>query len=386
MVCYKETLANAVTDPDPGVWTGTWRDPRFSITTDGGRPENSLTGTIFTVNSNGDLGTTIDVQSDFAALRFWRNTEVASLTGSQSVSLGDRTLGYEWDEDLDNGFRPAGLFDLSSTTRNVAQYLYDYGSTYGKGTATHSMTEYRAASGALVFGAGTIQYAWALDDLHSVYQTSTDPALQQATINLLADMGAQPGTLMAGMIRATQSTDTLAPISTIISPLAGAAIASDTDVTIRGTAQDRGGGVVAVVEVSVDGGITWHRATGRESWTYTFTTRSSGPFTIMSRAADDSGNVETNPPRVDVNPTLNTGIYSFWGNSDGPGTIDSRDSQAIEVGVRFISDTNGTITGIRFYKSNDQHRHAYCESVDEHWPTAGHRDVHERNGQRLAAG
>ena len=31
LVCYKETLANAVIDPaDPPTWTGTWRDPRFS--------------------------------------------------------------------------------------------------------------------------------------------------------------------------------------------------------------------------------------------------------------------------------------------------------------------------------------------------------------------
>jgi len=31
MVCYKETLANAVIDPaDPPIWTGTWRDPRAS--------------------------------------------------------------------------------------------------------------------------------------------------------------------------------------------------------------------------------------------------------------------------------------------------------------------------------------------------------------------
>jgi hypothetical protein len=31
MVCYKETLSFAKTDPeDPPVWTGTWRDPSFS--------------------------------------------------------------------------------------------------------------------------------------------------------------------------------------------------------------------------------------------------------------------------------------------------------------------------------------------------------------------
>ena len=36
--------------PEPATWTGTWRDPRFSPPADGGRPENALTGTIFTVN------------------------------------------------------------------------------------------------------------------------------------------------------------------------------------------------------------------------------------------------------------------------------------------------------------------------------------------------
>src|SRR5215472_12463259 len=58
MVVYKETLgpnsqpvATAAVDPnDPPTWTGTWRDPAKSPPADGGRPENSLTGTIFMVN------------------------------------------------------------------------------------------------------------------------------------------------------------------------------------------------------------------------------------------------------------------------------------------------------------------------------------------------
>ena len=46
LVCYKETWADAVIDPeDPPTWTGTWRDPRFSPPADGGRPENALMGT-----------------------------------------------------------------------------------------------------------------------------------------------------------------------------------------------------------------------------------------------------------------------------------------------------------------------------------------------------
>src|SRR5438046_8148858 len=51
LVCYKETLANRVIDPaDPPIWTGMWRDPRFSPPADGGRPDNAWRGTSVLVN------------------------------------------------------------------------------------------------------------------------------------------------------------------------------------------------------------------------------------------------------------------------------------------------------------------------------------------------
>ena len=39
-------------------------------------------------------------------------------------------------------------------------------------------------------------------------------------------------------------------------------------IVITGTAKDTGGGVVGGVEVTVDGGVTWRQATGREEWQY----------------------------------------------------------------------------------------------------------------------
>ena len=51
--------------------------------------------------------------------------------------------------------------------------------------------------------------------------------------------------------------------------------------------------MVGGVEVSVDGGATWRRATGRGHWTYSWQT---GPAAhgrrFVSRAVDDSGNLE----------------------------------------------------------------------------------------------
>src|SRR5213076_434454 len=125
-------------------------------------------------------------------------------------------LGYEWDVDADNGFRPAGLVPLSTTTLTVSTYLLDYGHTFGTGTATHHLTLYRAPSGALVFGAGSVQWSWGLDNGGST--KATDSAMQQATVNLFADMGVQPATLMSGLTPATSSADATAPTSAITSP------------------------------------------------------------------------------------------------------------------------------------------------------------------------
>jgi hypothetical protein len=312
LVCYKETLAFAKLDPaDPPTWTGTWRDPSFSPPADGGKPENALTGTLFMVNgvAPDNPGTlSIQVPAADGKMRFWRNTAVASLAPNTTYTLPAQTLGYEWDVDADNGFRPAGAFQLSTTTASLTtDYLLDYGATYGAGTATHHLVMYRAPSGALVFGAGTVQWAWGLNSNHDDPWGGTqspDLNMQQATINLFADMGVQPVTLQGGLLFAQKSTDTTPPVSTITSPTTGSTAQRGVPVTVTGTATDSGGGVVGGVEVSSDGGQTWHPATGRQSWTYIFTPLVSGPFQIMSRAVDDSGNLETPGPGVTVSVPL----------------------------------------------------------------------------------
>src|SRR5882762_1561170 len=263
LVCYKQTLEGAVIDPaDPPTWTGIWRDPRFSPPADGDRPENALTGTIFAVDAPRNDAITVP-QAD-GRMRFWRNTSIATLGAGQVATLSTGVLGYEWDIDADNGFRPAGLIRLSTTTLAVSTYLYfspSSGYHFGNANATHHSTLYRAPSGALVFGAGTIHWSWGVDSDHAGYTgLPGDPNMRQATVNLFADMGVQPATLQAGLVPAIASTDTTPPRSTITSPAPGTTVTAGSQVTVSGTAQDFGGGVVGGVEVSVDGGATWHPA------------------------------------------------------------------------------------------------------------------------------
>ena len=220
--------------------------------------------------------------------------ETPACRPSGTATLTDGTVGYEWDEDIDNGARPPGLVRLSSTMATGVEMLLDYGSTYGPGTATHRLTMYRDTNGAgpdaLVFGAGTVQWSWGLDDEHDRGNAPSSPAMQQATVNLFADMLVQPATLQSGLTRAAASTDTAAPTSAPSTPTR--LVTAGTPVTVSGTAADTGGGRVGGVEVSVDGGATWHPASGRESWSYSWTPAVSGQVNVRSRAVDDSGNLE----------------------------------------------------------------------------------------------
>lgn len=358
MVCYKETLAFAKIDPT-STWTGTWRDPSFSPPADGGLPENNLTGTIFMVNGTGsdnDGTLAIQVPAADGKMRFWRNTAVGVQSAGQVFLLPPQTLGYESDEDLDNGFRPSGAFQLSTTAETLTtDLLLDAGATYGAGSATHHMMMYRAASGALVFGAGSVDWAFGLNSNHDDpfgVPPAPDPNMQQAVVNLFADMGVQPSTLQSGLALATASTDTAPPRSSITSPTAGATLQAGVATTVTGTATDSGGGVVAGVEVSLDGGSTWHPATGRGSWSYTGVPTTVGNVSIQSRAVDDSGNLETPSSGVAVTVAAHDCPCDAWSSSSAPQQSDSGDGNSVEVGVKFRADYDGYITGVRFYKSS----------------------------------
>ena len=347
LVCYKETHANAKIDPT-SIWTGTWRDARFSPSADGGRPENAVIGTIFMVNDGAT--TSITVPAADGALRLWRNTTVAQLAPATWATLPLGTLGYEWNVDLDNGVRPAGLMRLSSTTVTGAPVLLDNGSTYGSGTATHSITLYRHVSGARVFSAGSVQWAWGLDATHDRSGTPSDVRIQQATVNLLADMGVQPRRLQTGLVAASASSDTTAPTSSVTSPASGSVVAAGQPLTLSGRAVDAGGGVIAGVEVSLDGGQTWRRAEGRESWSYVTTPASGSTLNVRSRAVDDSGNLETPGAGITLTTAAPSCPCTLWPTNAMPVTAASADTSAVNLGVRFVPQQNGWITAVRFYK------------------------------------
>jgi hypothetical protein len=343
MVCYKEG-----TLPTPGEnacggkcdptteWTGLWRDGCSFPSGNACKPENALSGEI---SWDGNTGT-IEVPAAYKTLRFWRNTNITSLAAGQVATLTAGTLGYEWDWEQYQNSYPPGRITLSNTSLDGH---------------SHKLSLYKSSAGGLVFGAGTVQWTWGLDASHDRSSAAADARMQQATVNLFADMGVQPGSLQSGLVAATASTDVTPPVTVIASPANGTTINSSAPITFSGTATDAN--TVAGVEISFDGGNTWNAANGTTSWNYTWTPPANGTYSIKVRGIDDSGNYT--PAASSAGITL---IVSFTTSQNCPCTVfgttvpvvtPGRDNTTgIVLGMKFRSSVSGTVTGIRFLKDN----------------------------------
>ncbi|GAA3458432.1 DUF4082 domain-containing protein [Saccharothrix longispora] len=351
MACYKETKGTQ--NDNLADWTGTWRDPRYSPPQDGGRPENALLGNIFTVN--GRREDSLQVPAAYGRMRLWRHTSLQSMSAGSTYTFQPGTLGYEWNSVEDNGFQPPGVAQLSRTTVTMDDgpyVLQNHGDLYTPDTKTHAITYYRHPSGALVFGAGTVQWAWGVDDEHA-FLTNTptsDIRMKQATVNFLADMGVRATTLQSGLVQATASGDTAAPTAsfTSVPPVSSVGAAY----TFSGTVADNGGGQVGGVEVSTDGGTRWHPAVwqaGQTSWSYTYVPSQSGPASLRVRAVDDSANL-SNPVVATPGVNARTCPCGLFTNGDVPDTVDSGDPSPLELGVKWRANSDGYVRGVKFYK------------------------------------
>ena len=206
------------------------------------RPENQLWGVMY-VGDHDVVSYPMQVPSgsgtggEFGAHPAWRKTTLANQVGAR---IGRDLVGWEWDA-IPQGSpsqaygryvsrQPAGVKRLSATnprqlvlevppaSREGMGYLQDEGRTYsrqlapdipasppaGQGPEVHAVT-YRASSGAQVFAAGTMQWSFGLGPhfnslgAERTYESpreegSVQPVIQQATYNILFDMGVKPAT------------------------------------------------------------------------------------------------------------------------------------------------------------------------------------------------
>jgi hypothetical protein len=154
----------------------------------------------------------------------------------------------------------------------------------------------------------------------------------------------------------TTNPDLSAPTSAITSPTAGATISAGVATTITGTASDTGGGSVARVEVSVDGGATFSAATGTTAWSFAFTPLTPGQATITSRATDTSGNVQNPTTQITVNvvlggtwtaqgpgPSLGGGTEKVTPNNEVVGAIHAVAAHPTDGNILYVGGVNSGV-------------------------------------------
>ena len=310
----------------PGTWTGSWADPRFSPPADGDNPGNSLTGQYFAVNA----GTTdITVPSQYSKLRCLaqHGGGQARLRAVRHARRRRRHLGYEWDIDADNGFRPAGEIDLSSTTelngadRSSTTTAPTWSPADGHPSPDAVQGGQRGAGlrrRHRPVGPGGLASSDNPEPAHA-----PDPNMEQSTVNLSRRMGAQPATLISGLVPGSPSTDTTPPTSTITSPAPGATLHRrrpghhhrDRD-RRRRRRRGRRRGLDRRRQHLAPGDPHARRQHDRDPGPTRGPPTATRPTTIESRAADDSGN--TRDARPMPRRSTSTARARIWGTGVTP--------------------------------------------------------------------
>ncbi len=228
-------------------------------------------------NDNYDYPLTVPAtndQDEFAGDRIWRNTGISE---SSETKIGTNLNGWEWDSiptqaqyasREPSGVKRLSLSDLG-TAPSPPEWIQDEGLLYSTlpppgQPSTASAVKYTAASGALVFAAGTIQWSWGLaphylnkpsESYEDPPVDSSDPRIQQATYNVLADGGVQPETPVGVLIDGNdppEASFTATPNPTS----AGSTVAFDASGT---TDSD---GTIVKYEWDLDGNGTFETDTG----------------------------------------------------------------------------------------------------------------------------
>jgi hypothetical protein len=340
-------------DDQPQFATTTRRDPGAPAgdpnAPPGGRigpnePENKLFGVLYVGDNETETwGLTVpagNAGAEYEANRVWRN---AGLPTNAQTSIDSDLVGWEWDQ-IPNpaspayagpaAVEPAGVKRLSLTdTSNVeSSWLQDSGraraTTPPPGQPSNvSAVEYRTAAGTYVFAAGTMQWAYGLD---------TDRAIDQATYNVISEMGVQPLTPASDIVLDPPNAPKppwAAFTATPSSLLAGQSVKFDASASNDSEAK------ITNYAWDLDGSGAFATKTGSTP-TLTHAFAQPGVYNVILRITDSAGRQDVTTRTVNVANPIGASLAS----SPNPAAI----SQSITFDASRSSDQSGTIADYRW--------------------------------------
>jgi hypothetical protein len=163
LTCYKDASLDPSARTQPQDATVLFADAPVS------RPQSMLSGLAYGSNTIPDYIAWAPVNTD---------TWIFAGSGIAEGETFPGIVGYEYDQMAPADQRPAGLTMVGRSAVNG--FL---------GQDTSASAFYTAESGATVFAAGTIAWAWGLDDYgHEDYGAFANPKLQRVTANIIERM------------------------------------------------------------------------------------------------------------------------------------------------------------------------------------------------------
>ena len=144
------------------------------------------------------------------------------------------------------------------------------------------------------------------------------------------------------------ASDSSAPTVAVTAPVNNAIVSGTTKLTA--TATDNV--AVAKVEFYVNNVLQNTATAAPYSYSWDTTAKANGSYTLSAKAYDAANNAgQSSAVTVSIkNSIIPAG--SIWADTVVPGVVDSGPDSAVELGVKFRSDSVGYISGIRFYKAS----------------------------------
>ncbi len=145
--------------------------------------------------------------------------------------------------------------------------------------------------------------------------------------------------------------DTVAPTASVTAPAASATVSGI--VAVSAAASDNVG--VSRVEFYINSVLVSTDSASPYSYSWNSTSAANGSSTLRAIAYDAAGNSgQSATVTVTVNNPVSVPVPagSIWAATVVPDVIDAGPDSAVELGVRFRSDSAGYINGIRFYKAS----------------------------------
>ena len=326
---------------------------------DGGRPQNALTGQLFVVNT----GTTdIKVPAQYSKLRFWRDTSVASLTaGSGDAGAGRRDAGLR----VGHGSRQR--VPPRRAVRPVVDHLHVGGGLHrlrqhGQGRTAPPPTTCRCTAPP----AGR----WCSARARCSGRGDSTARAGHPDREHAAGHGEPVRRHGGPAVRTDLRADSLPPRRPTRPRRPRRSRPRRRGATIGDGAQDhhqrhrggRGGGVVAGVEVSTDGGATWHPASGHDELDLQL-----GRARQPERDHQVPGGRRQRQHRDAVRgDSVNVGCTcSIWGTGGDAGHQRLRRApRRSRSGSSSSSDISGLRQRYPVLQGQHQHRHPHRQPVD----------------------